>query len=203
MKEYNVTLTIRNNYLFQYMQTKDINTASELARKSGISPSAANMLLTLKIAPMGARGWREAVLKLADFFNCQPENLFPPQHIHEPMQKNEASFEMSGQDVMEVTASLRQSAISPEVSLMLGQSQDYFNKKLEEILTPRQHKILKMRFGLEDGKIYTLKEVGEHFEIAGTYVGLLEKKAMNKIANAAKRDENFKDAANIIMKRDI
>ena len=130
MKDYHVTLTVKNNHLFNYMQIKGIDSVNELSRQTTVSDSTIRNYLNLQVAPMGTRGWRATALTLADFFKCQPEDLFPPQHIHEPMEKNKASFEMSSQDVPQITSSLRQTALSPEVSMMIGQSNDYLHTRL-------------------------------------------------------------------------
>jgi len=57
-------------------------------------------------------------------------------------------------------------------------------EKLKEILvdlTPREQEILAMRFGLEDGIIHTLEEVGKEFGITRERIRQIENKALEKI----------------------
>jgi RNA polymerase primary sigma factor len=48
-------------------------------------------------------------------------------------------------------------------------------------LTPREQKILEMRFGLVDGVTHTLEEVGKEFDVTRERIRQIEAKALEKI----------------------
>ena len=48
-------------------------------------------------------------------------------------------------------------------------------------LSPREQKILQMRFGLEDGATHTLEEVGKEFGVTRERIRQIEAKALDKI----------------------
>jgi RNA polymerase primary sigma factor len=57
---------------------------------------------------------------------------------------------------------------------------DYVFEAMKD-LTPREQKILEMRFGLEDGVSHTLEEVGREFDVTRERIRQIEAKALEKI----------------------
>lgn len=69
---------------------------------------------------------------------------------------------------------------TPEESATAQLLKEHVNDMLE-ILTPREQKILKMRFGLEDGRTHTLEEVGQEFGVTRERIRQIEAKALTKL----------------------
>ncbi|MCQ2385785.1 MAG: RNA polymerase sigma factor RpoD, partial [Clostridia bacterium] len=61
-----------------------------------------------------------------------------------------------------------------------------------DTLTPREADVLKLRFGLIDGKAYTLEEVGEIFQITRERIRQIEAKALRKLRHPS-RSKYLKD----------
>jgi RNA polymerase primary sigma factor len=62
--------------------------------------------------------------------------------------------------------------------------QKMLGEKLEEVLatlSPREARILRLRFGLENGKAYTLEEVGEKFGLTRERIRQIEGKALRRL----------------------
>ena len=71
-------------------------------------------------------------------------------------------------------------------------------EQLEEVmstLTPREAKVLKLRFGLEDGKARTLEEVGRVFEVTRERIRQIEAKALRKLRHPS-RSKKLRDYMN-------
>ncbi len=71
-------------------------------------------------------------------------------------------------------------------------------EQLEEVmktLTPREAKVLKLRFGLEDGKTRTLEEVGKEFNVTRERIRQIEAKALRKLRHPS-RSKKLKDYMN-------
>jgi RNA polymerase primary sigma factor len=62
-----------------------------------------------------------------------------------------------------------------------------------EYLTPREQKILKMRYGLEDGRTHTLEEVGEEFKVTRERIRQIEAKALRKLRHPSKKFKEYLD----------
>ena len=68
-------------------------------------------------------------------------------------------------------------------------------EQLEEVmstLTPREEKVLKLRFGLEDGKSRTLEEVGREFKVTRERIRQIEAKALRKLRHPS-RSKKLRD----------
>ncbi len=60
-------------------------------------------------------------------------------------------------------------------------------------LTPREEKVLKLRFGLEDGRARTLEEVGKYFKVTRERIRQIEAKALRKLRHPS-RSRKLKDS---------
>ena len=61
-----------------------------------------------------------------------------------------------------------------------------------DTLTPREEKVLKLRFGLEDGRARTLEEVGKAFNVTRERIRQIEAKALRKLRNPV-RSKRIRD----------
>ncbi len=76
---------------------------------------------------------------------------------------------------------------SAAYTLLKEQLEDVMNT-----LTPREAKVLKLRFGLEDGKARTLEEVGREFEVTRERIRQIEAKALRKLRHPS-RSKKLRD----------
>ena len=68
-------------------------------------------------------------------------------------------------------------------------------KQLNEVLstlTPREEKVLRLRFGLDDGKTRTLEDVGKEFNVTRERIRQIEAKALRKLRHPS-RSKRLKD----------
>ena len=71
-------------------------------------------------------------------------------------------------------------------------------EQLEEVLstlTPREEQVLRMRFGLTDGKPHTLEEVGREFDVTRERIRQIESKALRKLRHPS-RSKKLRDFLN-------
>ena len=64
-----------------------------------------------------------------------------------------------------------------------------------QTLTPREAKVLRLRFGLEDGKARTLEEVGKEFDVTRERIRQIEAKALRKLRHPS-RSKKLRDYMN-------
>lgn len=131
--------------------------------------------------------------RLTQEFNREPTNA----EIAKEMEIDEAKVEhimKIKQDISSLDASIRddeeesvladfiedEDTITPEESAT-GQLLKEQVKDMLGALTDREQKILKLRFGLEDGKQHTLEEVGQEFSVTRERIRQIEAKALAKL----------------------
>jgi len=83
-------------------------------------------------------------------------------------------------DFLEDTTAVSPSAAMINLSLMEQTS------SVLKTLTPREEKIIKMRFGLEDGSEHTLEQVGQTFAVTRERIRQIEAKALRKLRHPSR-----------------
>jgi RNA polymerase primary sigma factor len=131
--------------------------------------------------------------RLTQELNREPSNEEIAKEMEIDVDKVEHIMKIK-QDISSLDASVRddeedsvlgdfiedEDTVSPEESAA-GQLLKEQVKDLLGSLTEREQKILKLRFGLEDGKSHTLEEVGQEFSVTRERIRQIEAKALAKL----------------------
>ncbi len=131
--------------------------------------------------------------RLTQELNREPTNEEIAREMEIDVDKVEHIMKIK-QDISSLDASIRddeedsvladfiedEDTISPEESAT-GQLLKEQVKDMLGALTEREQKILKLRFGLEDGKSHTLEEVGQEFSVTRERIRQIEAKALAKL----------------------
>jgi RNA polymerase primary sigma factor len=131
--------------------------------------------------------------RLTQELNREPSNEEIAKEMEIDVDKVEHIMKIK-QDISSLDASIRddeedsvladfiedEDTISPEESAT-GQLLKEQVKDMLGALTEREQKILKLRFGLEDGKSHTLEEVGQEFSVTRERIRQIEAKALAKL----------------------
>ncbi len=76
-------------------------------------------------------------------------------------------------------------AVSPSDAVISVNLKEYTSQVLRT-LTPREERVIKMRFGLEDGSEHTLEEVGQSFQVTRERIRQIEAKALRKLRHPSR-----------------
>ncbi len=131
--------------------------------------------------------------RLTQELNREPSNEEIAKAMELEVDKVEHIMKIK-QDITSLDASIRddeedsvlsdfiedEDTISPEESAT-GQLLKEQVKDMLSALTDREQKIIKLRFGLEDGKSHTLEEVGQEFSVTRERIRQIEAKALAKL----------------------
>ncbi len=76
--------------------------------------------------------------------------------------------------------------IAPPTEAILQMDLSERTRKILTTLTPREEKVLKMRFGIDEKEDYTLEEVGEKFGVTRERIRQIEAKALRKLRHSSR-----------------
>jgi RNA polymerase primary sigma factor len=84
-----------------------------------------------------------------------------------------------------------EAVVSP-LDIVLSKNLSDQTRKVLSTLTPREEKVLKMRFGIGEDREFTLEEVGEYFNVTRERIRQIEGKALRKLRHPL-RSKNLKE----------
>ena len=140
-----------------------IRTAHAMVQSLGREPTAEEIAAEMKMDVSKV----EEVLKVAQ----------EPVSLENPIGEEEDSF--LGDFIQDEKAS--QPAEAASYSML--------REQLEQVLrtlTPREEQVLRLRFGLVDGKSHTLEEVGKEFDVTRERIRQIESKALRKLRHPSR-----------------
>ncbi|MBQ6829496.1 MAG: RNA polymerase sigma factor RpoD [Clostridia bacterium] len=143
--------------------------SSQLLHKNGHEPTAEEIAVELDMAPEKVR----EIMRVAQ----------EPVSLETPIGEEEDSH--LGDFIPDDEAPAPADAASH--LLLKEQLRDVLNT-----LTPREEKVLSLRFGLEDGRPRTLEEVGKEFDVTRERIRQIEAKALRKLRHPS-RSKKLKD----------
>ena len=142
---------------------------SQLLHKNGQEPSVEDLAAELDMAPDKVR----EILKVAQ----------EPISLESPIGEEEDSH--LGDFIPDYDAPVPEEAATHTL----------LREQLNEVLatlTPREAKVLSLRFGIEDGRPRTLEEVGKEFNVTRERIRQIEAKALRKLRHPS-RNKKLKD----------
>jgi len=99
--------------------------------------------------------------------------LSPPLSLETPVDEEE---ELVLEDIIPDS-----SAVLPEDAYYRAYAREQIRSILAESLTEREWEVIKLRYGLLDGRVYTLDEIGQILKISGEAVRRIEQRALQKL----------------------
>jgi len=151
--------------------TRLYNTARELHQELGREPTAAEIGERLSMDPE----------KIREAFRAAKV----PISLETPIGEEEEST------LADLIADAAARAPSEEAEE--GLLADMLDEALRRHLTPREAQVLRMRFGLEDGQVRTLGEVGDELDISRERARQIEAEAIRKLRTTVRFMKQFRD----------
>jgi RNA polymerase sigma factor (sigma-70 family) len=149
-------------------------------------------LINLKEAPLTVDGEFSKVAKqLMEALGACPVELWTDEQLNMILKKNVFERVLNKESLQIALQSNARSLIGldyPEQEIAEADSVRVISDKLDS-LTPREAKILRLRFGLDNVKEHTCEEIGELFKCTGGRIQQIEAKALRKMRHPSRSDD--------------
>jgi RNA polymerase primary sigma factor len=149
-----------------------------------------NKVLRVQRQMLQELGREPTVEEVADKVDLSPERVRDIQRIAlEPLSLETPVGEEDDSYLGDFVAD--ETAISPDSAAERERLKDEIEKALTE-LNPREQQVMRLRFGLDDGQIRTLEEVGKEFGVTRERIRQIESKTLAKLRHPT-RSQRLRD----------
>ena len=175
MSDYRLQIKVKNAKLARKIEDAGFDSVAAFCRSVNLTQTAVGNCLNLKTSVYCKNFTvRKTPKTIADYFMCEPEDLFPEEVWYDSISKNEFFKDVSSSQVLNLTA---QAKSIPALENMIDM-ENLVDELLNHV-TEREKGILLMRF--DDGM--TLDEVGVVEGVTGKRVRDIQNKALRKLRN--------------------
>jgi RNA polymerase sigma factor (sigma-70 family) len=192
MDEYNVKVTVRNNLILQAIRDFGYTNLNNFAKATGVSITSLYSLVNLMEPPIGVKGeFIKSAKDLMEVLGACPSELWTDEQLTLRLDSNRTERVMSKETLQVTLQSSARSLIGldyPEQEMVEEDMARITKDKLDS-LTPREAKILRLRFGFDGGEGRTLEEVGKIFGISRTQIMHIEQRALRHMRHPSRSDD--------------
>jgi len=178
MKDYRVKITVRNDRILSKIESEYAS-----VRNFCMAMNLDYQRITDLIrgtSPINAKGEiKELVKKLMEALGCTIDELFTEKQLKGFVSHNKFETKVEEKDLMEIKQDIK----PLELGMMEQDVTKVLNKIFHKFLTPREERVIRMRFGIGTWSDSTLEEVGLQFQVTQERIRHIEQNAMKKLSS--------------------
>lgn len=181
MSDVRIQLRFRND-LLQRLVDESESPIYKIVELCKVDLSTFHGLKSLQRSPfLGSDEYSNGAKRIAEFFSLPPEVLFPPElyRVKFPS-KIEKAFPVEKIACLLESDEQKRRALPPHENYEEIEKKEILSKMLDT-LTPRERRIIELRFGLSGENSHTLEEIGADFEVTRDRIRQIEARALRKL----------------------
>jgi hypothetical protein len=184
MKDYRIKITVRNDRILSKIESEYVS-----VRNFCMAMNLEYQRITDLIrgtSPINAKGEiRELVKKLMEALGCSIDELFTEKQLKGFVSHNKFETKVDEKDLIKIKQDIK----PLELGMMEQDVTKVLNKIFHKFLTPREERVIRMRFGIGTWSDSTLEEVGLQFQVTLERIRHIEQNAMKKLSSPEVIDE--------------
>ena len=178
MKDYRIKITVRNDRILSKIESEYVSVRN-FCMAMDLDYQRTNELIRGS-SPINAKGEiRELVKKLMEALGCTIDELFTEKQLKGFVSHNKFETKVEEKDLIKI----KQDVKPLELGIMEKDVKDVLSKIFNKFLTPREEKVIRMRFGIGMDTDYTLEEIGLQFLISRERVRFITKRVIKKLSS--------------------
>ena len=190
VEEYRLKVSVRNNLILKAIEGQGYTNIAKFAKGGGMSLVGLYSLINLKEAPIGVEGeFIKPAKELMEILGACPTDLWTTEQLTLSLRKNAVERELSKEAIQIALQSDARSLIGLPYEEVSEQEQTELVKDVLDSLTPREAKVLRMRFGIGNEEVHTLEETGKRFNVSRERIRQMEAKALRKMRHPSRSDK--------------
>jgi len=189
-EEYRLKVTVKNNLILSAIENMGYTNLSKFCKDGYMSLAKLYDLINLRMAPINADGEFTKIAKnLMEVLGACPSDLWTEEQLTLKLRSNHVTKNLSKERV-EAYLSSGNSRLVLENPANRVEKEDEVKivNDIVDSLTPREAKILRLRYGLDGSEEQSLSEVGSHYDITQERVRQLEARALRKMRHPSRSD---------------
>lgn len=189
MSDYRLEVKVKNNNILSKIEQEGYKTVAEFCNKNGKKgwQGVVGELINLQRSPINSRGeYHPCIDWMCDALYCTMEDLFTEVQINTALETNKSTMKVKEAELKFSLSQLKES-MSLDEQISEERFPDQINKLLNT-LTPREEKVISLRFGIGGQEPMTLKDVGKVFDVNPERVRQIEAKALRKLRHPSRRE---------------
>lgn len=183
----------KHGLIFKYMTEHNL-TWLEMAKKLGISTGTFSKIIHFRWVPTKNYQNKKVVEKLCSFFHCDLENILPNELAQQIKNNSEIAELLQKEQTVYKEVDVEYLGYAEVPQSLLAYKEDFDKQidlketieKILETLTPKEKKIIQMRFGIGDGVDHTLGEIGREFGVTRERIRCIEARAIRKLKHPSR-----------------
>lgn len=185
--EYRFQIKVRNNIVLKRIEELGFSSIPEFCRTKKLTYHLVNDIINFRIPFYTKNGEITThISRLADALCLMPDHIYPPERRERPLACNTYNIEANKNDLMQISESLRMSALPPDDRKMLEDFNPLLSKIMDECLPPRYREVIERRFGLTTGHEETCEKIGATMGVSGQRIRQLEAKALRYLRSPSR-----------------
>ena len=191
MKDYRLSIKVRNNRLLKAIESVGGSPGGKWCAENGLRYGAVNDLINMTSSPIDAKGnLISSAARLCDVLNALPEDLWSNEQLY-PLERNFSEMEMTHAEVVALLPPEQQSYL-PDFSSLEQEEIKALVSRVVATLAPNEQEVIKLRFDDD----LTFEECAKKLDVTPERVRQVEAKALRKLRHP-RRCEMLLDAMDL------